>query len=150
MRHALAVDLNCAAVRLMRAGDDLDERGFARAVFAEQRVDFARAKVKRHTLERTHRAEGFCHGRKLEERFQTVVLRFPILAGFAPDVFLFHARQERLPFPPRAARQRFFENSLMREMRFKEKRWGDQRDSNPQHPESQSGTLPLSYGHHPE
>src|SRR6478609_7334885 len=27
--------------------------------------------------------------------------------------------------------------------------WGDQRDSNPQQPESQSGTLPLSYGHQP-
>ena len=27
-------------------------------------------------------------------------------------------------------------------------RWGDRWDSNPQQPESQSGTLPLSYGHH--
>ena len=27
--------------------------------------------------------------------------------------------------------------------------WGDRRDSNPQHPESQSGALPLSYGHQP-
>src|SRR6478609_440732 len=30
-----------------------------------------------------------------------------------------------------------------------EEGWGDQRDSNPQQPESQSGTLPLSYGHQP-
>ena len=28
------------------------------------------------------------------------------------------------------------------------RRWGDRRDSNPQHPEPQSGALPLSYGHH--
>ncbi len=27
-------------------------------------------------------------------------------------------------------------------------KWGDRRGSNPQQPESQSGTLPLSYGHH--
>jgi hypothetical protein len=27
-------------------------------------------------------------------------------------------------------------------------KWGDRRDSNPQQPESQSGALPLSYGHH--
>ncbi len=27
-------------------------------------------------------------------------------------------------------------------------RWGDRRDSNPQHPEPQSGALPLSYDHH--
>jgi hypothetical protein len=27
------------------------------------------------------------------------------------------------------------------------KRWGGQRDSNPQHPEPQSGALPLSYSH---
>ena len=29
-----------------------------------------------------------------------------------------------------------------------EKKWGDRRDSNPQQPESQSGALPLNYGHH--
>jgi hypothetical protein len=28
-------------------------------------------------------------------------------------------------------------------------RWGDRRDSNPQQPESQSGDLPLIYGHQP-
>src|SRR2546421_6432328 len=27
--------------------------------------------------------------------------------------------------------------------------WGGQRDSNPQHPEPQSGALPLSYSHQP-
>jgi hypothetical protein len=30
------------------------------------------------------------------------------------------------------------------------KGWGGRRDSNPQHPEPQSGALPLSYGHQPE
>ena len=49
--HALAVDFNGAAVGLVRAGDDLDERGFARAVFAEQRVNFPRPQIKRHALQ---------------------------------------------------------------------------------------------------
>ena len=87
MSYGFVIDFDRAAVRLMRASDDLDERGFARAVFAEQRVDFARTKVKGHLLERAHRAEGFCHGRKLEERFQTILLRFRILAGFGRNVF---------------------------------------------------------------
>jgi hypothetical protein len=38
--HVPTIDANPAAIRLMGAGDDFDERGFARAVFAEQRVDF--------------------------------------------------------------------------------------------------------------
>ena len=35
-------------------------------------------------------------------------------------------------------------------MFFPMKKWGDRRDSNPQQPESQSGALPLNYGHHKE
>jgi hypothetical protein len=56
---ALAVDFDRAVVRLVRAGDDLNERGFARAVLAEQRVHLARPQFKRHPLERPHRAKGF-------------------------------------------------------------------------------------------
>ena len=63
-----AVDFDRAAIRLMRAGDDFDERGFARAIFAEQRVDFARLQIERHALQRAHRAEGFGDGGELEER----------------------------------------------------------------------------------
>lgn len=43
----------------MRACDDFYERGFARAVFAEERVDFARMQIKRDALERANSAEGF-------------------------------------------------------------------------------------------
>ena len=39
---------------------------------------------------------------------------------------------------------RGFKQTLLSEIR----RWGDRRDSNPQQPESQSGALPLNYGHH--
>ena len=51
----------------MRAGDDLDERGFARAIFAEQRVDFARLQVKIHAAQRAHAAEGFGEGAEFEQ-----------------------------------------------------------------------------------
>ena len=64
-------DFNRAAVRLMRAGDDFDERGFARAVFAEQGVDFARLQIERDTLERPDGAEGFGDCRKLQELFHS-------------------------------------------------------------------------------
>ena len=37
---------------------------------------------------------------------------------------------------------------MPRRMELPARWWGDRWDSNPQQPESQSGTLPLSYGHH--
>jgi len=40
-RDFFAVDFDGAGVGLMSAGDNLDERGFARAIFAEERMDFA-------------------------------------------------------------------------------------------------------------
>ena len=63
---ALTVDFNGAAVGLVRAGDDLDERGLAGAVFAEQRVDFSCPQIKRHTLQCPHRTEGLGDGLELE------------------------------------------------------------------------------------
>jgi hypothetical protein len=47
---------------LVRPGDDFDERGFARAIFTQQRVDLARLEVERHTFERPHCAEGLGDG----------------------------------------------------------------------------------------
>ena len=52
---------NRSAVGLMRAGDDLDEGGFSRAVLAEQGVNLARAQVERHALQRAHAAIGLAH-----------------------------------------------------------------------------------------
>ena len=68
MRNALPGDIDRAAIRLVCAGDDLDERRFARAILAEQRMHFARPQIERHALERTHRAEGFGDGGELEKR----------------------------------------------------------------------------------
>ena len=81
---ALAADVDAAAIRLVRAGDDLDERGFARAVLPEQRMHLARAQVERHALERAHRAERFGDGRELEKRsahnFDEAPYEFPARA----------------------------------------------------------------------
>ena len=65
-----------AAVGLVGAGDDLDERGFPRAVFAEQGVDFARPQLERDAPERADGPEGFADVGELEEGFQSVSRAF--------------------------------------------------------------------------
>jgi hypothetical protein len=63
VRNFFAGQLDFAAESgLMRAGDDLDEGGLARAVFAQQGVHFTGLQVKRHPLERAHRAKGLGEG----------------------------------------------------------------------------------------
>ena len=54
----LAVDQYFAAVRRMRAGNDLDKRGFARAVLTAERVHFAGVDVKADVRQRDHAGEG--------------------------------------------------------------------------------------------
>jgi hypothetical protein len=72
--HFLARHDQLAAVRLVGAGDDLDERGFSRAVFAEQGVDFARSQFERDPFERTDGPEGFADVVKCQQCFQAVEL----------------------------------------------------------------------------
>jgi len=45
MNHRLAVDLDPSGIRLVRAGDDLDKRGFPRAILAYQTVNLSAAKI---------------------------------------------------------------------------------------------------------
>ena len=52
-----AVDFDRSGVGLMGAGDDLDQRRFACAIFAEQRVDFAGVRVERHSFQRADGVE---------------------------------------------------------------------------------------------
>jgi hypothetical protein len=47
-----------ALVRLVRAGENLDQRGLARAVLAEQAVHLPGADLQVHTVQRTHAGEG--------------------------------------------------------------------------------------------
>ena len=54
----LAGEQDFAAVGLIDAGDDLDQRGFAGAVLAEQRMDLAGVKGERDVFERLRRVEA--------------------------------------------------------------------------------------------
>ena len=51
-RNRFAVEQNFAAVRRMYARHDFDERAFARAIFAEQRVNFAGIQRQRNIVQR--------------------------------------------------------------------------------------------------
>ena len=62
-----AGDFNGPAIRLMRAADDFDERGFAGAVFAEQGVDLAGLQSNETPLAPLDGAEGFGDRRELQE-----------------------------------------------------------------------------------
>ena len=55
----LAVDGDRARIARIDAGDDLDQRGFAAAVFADQAVDLARLDAQIDVLQRVHAGKGF-------------------------------------------------------------------------------------------
>ena len=55
--HGRAIDADLAAIGLVDAREDLDQRGLARAILADQRGDAARGQFEAHALERTHSAE---------------------------------------------------------------------------------------------
>ena len=52
----------------MGAGQDLQKRRFARAVFAEQRVDLSRPDFKMHVFERQHAGKALADARHPEDR----------------------------------------------------------------------------------
>ena len=66
-----AVEPQLALVRTIDAGDDLDQRRFAGAVLAEQRVDRAAAHRQRYVLQRQHAGEGFLDPASLEAERRT-------------------------------------------------------------------------------
>ena len=67
-RDRLAVEQDLAAIGLMHAGDDLDERRLAGAVLAEQRVNFAGMKGERDILERLGGVEALGDAADLQDR----------------------------------------------------------------------------------
>ncbi len=72
-RHArLAVPLDRARVGLHHAVDDLHQRGLARAVLAEHRVDLARGDVETDAVEREHGGVALDDAGKPEERLDGV------------------------------------------------------------------------------
>ena len=62
------VDQDLAGVRLIDAGDDLDQRRLARAVLAEQRVNLAGADVERDAAQRAHAGKALLEVAHLEQR----------------------------------------------------------------------------------
>ena len=56
-----------AAVRV-QAAEELDQRGFARAVFAAERVDFSRPQIKGNVAQRDHAGEAFGDAARGEDR----------------------------------------------------------------------------------
>ena len=56
--EGMTPEMNLARVRVLRTGKDFHERRFARAVFADEGVDFAGADVKAHVSQRHARAEA--------------------------------------------------------------------------------------------
>ena len=57
--HRLTEHLHLAGIRLVQPGDDLDQRALARAVFADERVNLARAQRQRDVVKRQNTREGF-------------------------------------------------------------------------------------------
>ncbi len=55
----LAVDTDCALVRLVQPVEDFHQRAFARAILAEQRVNLARLDVEVNAVVGDQRAEAF-------------------------------------------------------------------------------------------
>ena len=75
--HLLALQDDLAAVRLMHARQGLDEGGFARAVFAHQRVNLARLQVEAHLVQGLHTGKDLRNVIELE-----YVLRHDITSAF--------------------------------------------------------------------
>ena len=67
-RDAASVQPDLAAVGLINAGDDFDQRRLAGAVLAEQRMDFAGIKRKRNVLQRLRGVEPLGDAADIENR----------------------------------------------------------------------------------
>ena len=68
--NRVAVQENAAGIGANEAGDDLDQRRFAGAVFAHQAMDFARLQVERNAVERLDAGEGFTDRFEREAHFR--------------------------------------------------------------------------------
>jgi hypothetical protein len=78
--NGLARDGERARIGDDGARDDLDKRGFARAIFAYERVNFARAKIKGNAFERADSFEGFGDGVSSQNEIRFGQSRTPIQA----------------------------------------------------------------------
>jgi len=63
-----AVEKNLSVVHRVDAREQLDERGLARAVLAQQREDLSGTHVQRDLVDRLRAAEALAHGPELQQR----------------------------------------------------------------------------------
>ena len=71
--HRLAVNKDFPGVRLVDAAEDFHQRGFARAVLADQRDDLARINFEVHFAQREHAGEALGYSAQLEQRRRWLV-----------------------------------------------------------------------------
>ena len=89
--HLFAIQDDLAAIRLVYAGQRLDKGGFARAVFADQGMNFPRAQVKLHVVQRLDAGENlgdvphfqkiFRHGGAPKHGFSILLIKFYRILG---------------------------------------------------------------------
>jgi hypothetical protein len=77
----VAVDADGAFVGAVHAGDDLDQRRFAGAVLAQERMHLAGPDIEAHAAERLDPRKGFPDAFQLEDRLHTRHLLPPAEAG---------------------------------------------------------------------
>ena len=93
----LALDLDCSLVGQMGAGDHLDQRRFARAVFADQGVDLAGPQVERNPLQGLHAGKRLADSVNSEQRCDHVA-RSPLAVALdLPALVASTARRVRTP-----------------------------------------------------
>src|SRR5262249_3601197 len=74
--HGLPAHPDRPAVVGVHAGEDLDQRGLARAVVAEQADDLAGKQLTRHVVDGAHRAKVLVHADHLDKRAGHRAFRF--------------------------------------------------------------------------
>ena len=66
--RVVSAELDAAGIKRVNAGEDLDQRGLARAVLAEQRQDLAGAKLEVHVIERQRAPEALGYASEFQHR----------------------------------------------------------------------------------
>ena len=112
-RHAelCPIDTNPSGIRAMRAGEHLDERAFARAVFAEQRVHFAAAQVELAAGDGPHAGKRFLDSLHFKQRRHRRTGDLFILEDMLCNSFSNGARssiREVMLCPPKGRATEFF------------------------------------------
>src|SRR5258708_23628255 len=72
--HFLAAQKQRAAIRAVRAAEYLEKRGFARAVFPNERVNFTRQTRKAHVVQGGHAGKCLADAPDFQQRLRCVCI----------------------------------------------------------------------------